>query len=297
MNLGKISAGLFLIFLGVVFLLINAGYIGWDFWLGFGDWWPLILVFLGIGLLFGKRVPVTLTLLILGFILLGWAAFNGAMGFVPAEGNVQVFQELSPAVKEARVKLDLGAADFSISSGTGGLFEGELGYYRRKPMVDYEVKGSRAEVEVKQDSDGLSWLGRKGRYRALREWNVKLTDRVPLDLRVNAGAIRGRMDLSGLDVRRAEINAGASDLRIAFGTKAANARVELNTGASKVVLVIPENVGVRVRSGAVLSDNDLGVLGLVRRGNELVSPNYDTAPSKIDLEVSSAVSSLRAERP
>ena len=296
MNLGKISTGLFLIFLGVVFLLVNAGYLGWDFWLGFGDWWPLILVFLGIGLLFGQRIPVMLTLLILGFVLLGWAAFNGAMGWAPAKGNVQVFQELSPAVKEAGFEIDLGAADFSLGSGTSGLFAGELEYSRRKPRVDYQVSGSRAQVEVKQDWGGLSWGGRRG-HRAPREWSLKLTDRVPLDLRVNAGAIRGRLDLSSLDVRRLEVNAGASDLQIAFGTKATGTSVELNTGASNVVLVIPENVGVRVRSGAVLSNNQLGVLGLVRRGDELVSPNYDTAAVKIDLQVSSAVSSLRAERP
>lgn len=66
---GNIFGGLFLIFFGAIFLLNNLGYIGWDIWLLFLDFWPLILIAVGLCLIFRKKVFIQFIVLLLIFAI------------------------------------------------------------------------------------------------------------------------------------------------------------------------------------------------------------------------------------
>lgn len=46
----NLTPGLILIAVGIIFLLSNLGIIG-----SWGEWWPLILIAIGIGLLFSRE--------------------------------------------------------------------------------------------------------------------------------------------------------------------------------------------------------------------------------------------------
>ncbi len=49
---GDLAGGLILVGLGVVFLLLNFGYLeSFDL----GRWWPAILIVIGLGMLLGRR--------------------------------------------------------------------------------------------------------------------------------------------------------------------------------------------------------------------------------------------------
>lgn len=51
---GRLAWGVVLLVLGLVFLLSNFGY-GW--WFGWGRWWPLILIAIGVAMLYRREVP------------------------------------------------------------------------------------------------------------------------------------------------------------------------------------------------------------------------------------------------
>lgn len=74
----KVFGGLFLIFLGVIFLLNNLGFIGWDIWLAFANFWPLILVAVGIRLIFRNNIiaQIIAFLLILGIPLIYYLGYG-----------------------------------------------------------------------------------------------------------------------------------------------------------------------------------------------------------------------------
>ncbi|MDQ7095842.1 DUF5668 domain-containing protein [Desulfosporosinus sp. PR] len=75
-----LSRGLFLITLGLVFILINYGLLSWHFWLRVIDLWPLVLILAGIGLVFNRRIPFSAILLI---FLLCMLVYSLAVGDRP----------------------------------------------------------------------------------------------------------------------------------------------------------------------------------------------------------------------
>lgn len=62
-----VFGGLFLIFLGILFLLNNFGILSWDIWRAYLDYWPLVLIALGLRLIFKDSVIIQILVLLLIF--------------------------------------------------------------------------------------------------------------------------------------------------------------------------------------------------------------------------------------
>lgn len=73
----NVTRGLFLITLGIVFFLLNYGFLSWRIWVHALDLWPLILVLAGIGLLFNRRIPLSMILLIFLLSMVGYSIVVG----------------------------------------------------------------------------------------------------------------------------------------------------------------------------------------------------------------------------
>ncbi|PKM89365.1 MAG: hypothetical protein CVU87_05550 [Firmicutes bacterium HGW-Firmicutes-12] len=61
--------GLFLILLGSIFILNNFGYIGWDYWQVFLEFWPLFLIAIGLRLIFRNNIFIQILALLLILII------------------------------------------------------------------------------------------------------------------------------------------------------------------------------------------------------------------------------------
>ena len=83
-DFGKLSFGLFLIVLGLLYLAKNLGWINLDFNFNVWQLWPLLIIFAGLSLLTGRTVAsifagiiFTLTVITIAFILiLGQTAYQ-----------------------------------------------------------------------------------------------------------------------------------------------------------------------------------------------------------------------------
>ncbi|HZK85588.1 MAG TPA: hypothetical protein VFC58_13160, partial [Desulfosporosinus sp.] len=129
------------------------------------------------------------------------------------------------------------------------------------------------------------------------ELELNLSRRVNYDLELSTGVINGTMDLSQLLVDNLKISTGASNFRLEFGDTGIATHGKIDSGASKLTLVIPENVGVLILlKGVATSTNFMGS-GLLSDDKKWVSPQYADALTKIDLEISMAAGSVQLERP
>lgn len=307
----SISRGLLLITIGVIFFLLNYDILSWNFWFHVSELWPLILILAGIGLLFSRRIPLSAVLLV---FLLSMVGYSMVMGDKPFPGQMNNFfpakttesklidVPLPPDVKKARVKLNLGGTTVDVGALEPGVSETQLmtGSYQGikqstagREVLDLGTQQSEdtLEVTLSSTSFGINTDNKRS------ELELDLTRKVHYDLDMSAGAINGTMDLSSLLVDDLKISTGASNFRLEFGDTGIATHGKIDSGASKLTLVIPENVGVTIRLNGVATSTNFMNSGLLLNDKAWVSPQYAEAKTKIDLEISMAAGKVQLERP
>jgi hypothetical protein len=114
----------------------------------------------------------------------------------------------------ADVDIAFGAGELRLRPGVeAGLLEANFTYNvdKLKPVVKEDRHGDRLAVSLRLDTEGLSFnLGDDTR----NEWDLRLSERVPLSLFLDLGAAKGRLDLGGLRLTDARIKVGAADVEI-----------------------------------------------------------------------------------
>lgn len=91
-----------------------------------------------------------------------------------------------------------------------------------------------------------------------------------------------------------EFEGGMGSVTLDFsGTWSSSSRVDVTMAVGDLTLRLPRQIGVRVTIDKLLSSFEPS--GLVSRGEAFVSPNYDRASRRLDLEISTAVGDVRVE--
>ncbi|MGI6142656.1 MAG: LiaF transmembrane domain-containing protein [bacterium] len=295
MRKDRLFFGLFLIAVGLVLSLQQFGLLpAFSLWDLFFQFWPLLLILMGFSLMF-TRSSITGTVIVFLFLILGLGVLLAMIG-----GPDWLWYTQRRAGKEAVIPLqtrildipweegleylacevELGAGKLEISSGTDRIAEGELPYLAQEPRVEYNL----------QEGEGRLSLKRGGGVPRSLAWQLKLTDRVPMSLKIAAGAGSARLDLADLKAEQVRIDMGASDLWLRLGNKVPLADVEIEAGASRLVLVVPADAGVRIGLASPLSQVTLP--GYTRQGNVYLSPGFGEAVPTIDIRIDAGVSSL-----
>lgn len=296
---GNLSRGLWLIVLGSLLMLNTLGIVNWAVWVYLLQWWPVILIAVGVQMLLGRRVfhLVLAVLLVAGtamYVTGGPPRPWGASWSVGAESQqFRVSQGMPGGVTAGSLDLDYGTGRLNLGSGSGGLLDGELSYYSREPRVSVSQNNGLARVKVKQESERVLFFPGN---RSGADWHIRLSEEIPWDLNLDVGATKAYIDLSRLEVRKLDVDAGASDLRIVFGPRSPRMAVDIDAGAANVELAIPFQLGVRIRMDSALSGNNLEKEGFTKQGKEYVTENYLTAPARVEIEFNAGVSNLKVIR-
>jgi len=75
------------------------------------------------------------------------------------------------------------------------------------------------------------------------------------------------------------------------GTWTSNARVDVKMALGEVTLRLPRQVGVRITPDKFLAGFD--PQGLIRQGASYLSPGYEQAARRLDIDVTTAIGSVR----
>jgi hypothetical protein len=119
-----------------------------------------------------------------------------------------------------------------------------------------------------------------------------LTDAVPLKLLLDGGAANTNADLTDLKVTDLRVKTGASSTTIRLPRAAGMTTVRINAGAASVKLFVPEGVAARVHSSMAIGSNDINRQRFPLSGSDYLSPDYATAPNKVDIQFEGGVGSL-----
>ena len=246
-----------LILIGVIALLVNAGWISADRLYLLVNLWPLILIVIGLELIVRRSVPGTAGDVATALIIL--LAVIGAAAYVVAEPNPSTTHTLdthSPVggVEQASLEIDVGSANITVSGSNvleGDLYQAHIEYAGFKPSVSFDQ--STGLVRISQSSGNFPFL--QSRRFVL---DVKVNQNIAWSITENSGATTSRLNLAGAQVGTININTGASRNDIYLGDPSGIVPVMINGGSLTVNIHRPRGTpaSITVAGGAVSLNAD-----------------------------------------
>ena len=190
-----------------------------------------------------------------------------------------------------RVEIVMGAGDLQVAGGAQDLLEADFTYNvaELKPEVEFtngtlvvqhpDVRGYRTLQDIKD-------------FR--NEWDLRLSDGVPMDLSVTMGAGTSDLQLAGLALTGLDIEIGAGTSTIDLtGDWASDLDAVIETGATDVTLRLPKDVGVRVQVES--GPTAVTAPGFLQDGTVYTNAAYGSADANLRITIRAGIGLIKLE--
>lgn len=187
----------------------------------------------------------------------------------------------------ARLVVDHGAGTLRLR---GGAEPGQLlaGTFDGGVVHEVDHHDGHVDVRLRPAADHL-W----GRTRGL-DWDVAVTDTIPVTLQLRTGAGQLRLDCSQLTVPRLELSTGASDVDVILPAHGRTS-VKIAAGAADVRVHAPAGVAASVGAHTGLAGVHVDTARFPRHNGRYRSADYDTAADRADVELEGGVASFSVD--
>lgn len=288
--------GIFLLTVGIVWLLYIAKIVTMSTFNALFTLWPLILVVIGVGFIFrNNRLIRTVSWLVLLTVVICYGYFAApSKGFVinntnAADTNVaytKVTLEKLPETEKGELSIRLGATQLFVDSTTSNLLDANIS----KELVQHSesMKDSNRTALIAFEMKGFNIENLKYANKLRNDFH--LNSNVIWKLVLDTGAIDGNLDMTGLKVEKLDIGAGASKIKLDMGSY--NTELKIDAGASQIDITLPNDTGMRIKLDGGLNNTNLDSPGWVKKGDWHYSPGYDSKGFKIEADMSLGVGNL-----
>ncbi|MDZ5472591.1 toast rack family protein [Bacillus sp. 31A1R] len=204
---------------------------------------------------------------ILGTIALGSLLLITGCNVMAAEkGEQQSVNINKDSAEQLKVELNIGVGNLDVTAGSNEWIEGTLEYSNKKlePEVSYDLRGKTGKVKIDQQNDGFASNLNMGDFK--NDWDLQLSEDVPMDLEVNNGASDTELNLSGLQLTSLEVNSGVGDLTLDLsGDWKESFSTNVAMGVGDTTMILPKDVGVKVTSSKGIGSSNFE--GFISRGD------------------------------
>jgi hypothetical protein len=321
-NRSLLNWGVFLIALGGVPLAVQQGWADADIAADLWRVWPLILVGIGLGLILrwtplawlgGALVAGTFGL-IFGAIVAGGiqGVSIGCAGL--GSGESQTTSEDGPtSAASFSLELELSCGDLEVARAAGDTWSvvAEHG-----PDDSPAIAGTESGLTIDQGIGPDDFFAFTQQTR--NDWTVGLPVEAALTVAMTLNAAAGTVDLGAGPVSAVDGTFNASDITLDLGAattptpaslgltfNASSGRLTLpdaavsgamTLNASSLTICLPASAEARFELDSTLSSDDLGSSRLSEVDGGWETEGYGTASTRVDLAISSTVSSIDLER-
>lgn len=312
MSYRKLFWGILLVIIGILFILKNMGLIWFDWWT-IVRLWPLILILWGISLiplkdsikLILSLVAIALTFLIVAKFdhrekpFMRWHSPNSDWSFsydndsdsTYSDEFQELYQSYDSALTNATLSFEAAAGDFRLSDS---LLTDKLLLFRKKGNIgDYSMTSSDEEgkrnIQLKIEDSEIKFKNEGNMV------SLYLNPDPVWDFNFDIGAANINFDLSRFKIGNIDVDGGASSIDLKLGANTPETRVKIDAGAASINIDVPENAGVEIRTETVLTSRDFKGFRRISKGLHRTD-NFETAASKIYIDVDAGVSSLNISR-
>lgn len=296
MKYRNIFWGVILILIGILFTLENFNLINFnirELW----RLWPVVLVLWGISIIpADKWIRLGLVLLVLAgsvFFMLDqtveWEDERSYDVEWPAVEDSGFYQDFDISNEDstefATLNMEAAAGAFTLFDTTTSL----LHFSQNKAGIRYKYFVKKTDDRVKiniETSEGNLGFNKKSDSKV----HIKLNEMPLWTINLEAGAAAVKFDLVPFKIKKLNVETGAASVKLKLGDKYPETRVNIEAGASEIVLEIPEESGCDLEVSAVFSGKQLEGFEKIDHGHYQTS-NFNTAANKVYLEINAAVSS------
>jgi hypothetical protein len=295
---GSIGGAVFLICLGVFFLILEL-HPNVNIWPIVSRYWPLILIFIGLGKvldsILAQRDPefrggtwfsgVALAILVLVglFAIAVWSGRTAKYTEVHESKTVEL-----QGAKTVSATIEMPAGTLDLRGGSSRLLDAEFNYNEGTgtPRIDYSVDAGHGLLDVNQeDSSHIHF------HTTHDDWSLRFNDDVPLDLKVNLGAGQSNLRFNGVNVTRLDLNMGAGQLDADFtGKRKSDLDAYINGGVGSATIHLPREVGVDIHASGGIGSVSSG--GLKHDGDEYTNDAYGKSPVNIRVTIKGGVGEI-----
>jgi hypothetical protein len=181
-----------------------------------------------------KPTFVIITLVLLASTLACSFSVNVPTVETSATQTLELNESLVTSTDSTKLTIEMAAGNLNIEPASDDKLSGRVDY--NVPVWNPTITRNTDSLTISQGHDNA--IGNISGNDIINDWDLQVGNQVVLDLTVNAGAYKGRLDLSGLKLHRLEINDGASDGDVKFNVPNPEVMEKLiyRTGASQVNL-------------------------------------------------------------
>ena len=266
-------------------------------------YWPLILIFIGIGKIcdsayrsrnpnappgvsIGASIGTIAFVIVLVLLLWHGRSFSRRHGFYSGSHHIAQSVDLQGA-KSAHARLEMGAGQLTINGGASRMLDADFNYSDSfdAPRVDYHVDGGVGQLNISQESHSVHF------GRSQNDWNLHFSKDIPLELKVDMGAGQGDLHFRDVPLTRLDLNLGAGQMDVDFtGDRKTDLTADIEGGVGQATIRLPKNVGVIAHASGGIGSID--VHGLKHDGDSYTNDAYGKSPATIHLKVEGGIGQI-----
>ncbi len=324
MKRDRLFTGLFLLGIGILFLLNNFNVINFH-WGNIISLWPLFLIIAGVNLILPhyNSSSATVVKVLVFLVLFSLVVYRGAIppdsrffghhfnnntffnddndgdndddskGVFKVEGNSTYNEPYTPAVKVAVLNLRGGGATYVLQDTTNKLFSAATHELSGKFVFSSSVSDSGKTINFNTGSsrNSINWDSDKGNQATIKlnpnpEWNID----------ISAGASKLDLDLTKFKIRNLHVKGGAASMDLKLGQPAINnMMVDVSTGVSEVNISVPSGAACHINSKMGLSSKSFEGFE-TKSDNQYETAGFEAAPKKIYISLKGGVSDFKVKR-
>jgi len=266
-------------------------------------YWPLILIFIGLGKIWdnmqrsrnpsapsgvsiGATIGAIAFVVVLVVLLWHGRSYSRRHGFYSGSQHNTQTVDLQGA-KSVHARLEMGAGQLIINGGASHMLDADFTYSDSfdAPRVDYSVTGGVGQLNISQDSHSVHF------GRSQNDWNLHFSKDIPLELKVDMGAGQGNLHFRDIPLTRLDLNLGAGQMDVDFtGDRRTDLTADIEGGVGQANIRLPKNVGVIAHASGGIGSID--VRGLKHDGNSYTNDAYGKSAATIHLKVEGGIGQI-----
>lgn len=306
---------LFLITLGVIFLLNNFGLLSWSIWTMLWKFWPVFLILAGLRIILGRSSFANFLIGIIGFGLLASLVYSQVAASNPQirsytiskipqlekliglqkPDTVTKFYSVTdsefPNMNAKSIDIAIDTSSYTVKDATSSNYLALTATFPKQenePVLNEQKNNDELNIGVTITHNNNTTL-----FPDVRSYDLVIGKaNLPTDLRIHVGTGSGKVELTQTQLKNLGLSIGTGSMQ---GTitqvSAGTSKWSINVGTGSLNLTVPKDIGIKVDHNVGIGS--LSLFGTQTKGNgTYTSPNYFTAANKIDITISVSIGSV-----